>query len=558
MPVERAMPPTSRPLGEYLACSRDYIEEALGRQGAVSDFDLRRRIGEILLEAGAVGLEDLLGAVERQRTVRLRACSLFSGLGDRELARLAAVFQEVTIPAGESFIRQDERDPCLYVIAAGTCKVFRTDEAGHEIPLARVFPGEPVGEMGYFDDGVRSASVRAVDVVQCLRATYDDLTDVFESLPAVAAAFMEVITRRLRSTNLLYQQNQYQLGVGDARPAAIAGLLDLARVRDLEGGIDRLLVRMVHSASRLMDAERASLFLVDPASGELWSKVAQGEDVHEIRVPVGSGVVGWCVEHNDLANVEEAYGDARFNADVDRRTGYRTRTVLCAPVRGSAGRVLGAVQVINKHVGVFTEDDESLLRAFAAQAAIAVENVNLFRDVVRGYRRMAGLLEVATEVGRSRDVLGLVVRLGRLLPALFECERGRLLVLDADGETLWCAGPVLDDDPPITRYSRARLVAGEVARSRETVNLPDVYEDERFDPELDREEDWRTRSLLLAPVIDESDRVFGIVELANRVEGVFEDEDVALLKAIVAHLRATVLVNGWQTPAGTSAPGRGR
>ena len=83
-------------------------------------------------------------------------------------------------------------------------------EEEHETTLARVFPGEPVGEMGYFTNGVRSASVRAIETAQLLRASYEDLTDCFESNANVATAFMDVVTNRLRRTNLLYQENQYR------------------------------------------------------------------------------------------------------------------------------------------------------------------------------------------------------------------------------------------------------------------------------------------------------------------------------------------------------------
>ena len=102
------------------------------------------------------------------------------------------------MPPDRSLIKQDDRDPYLYVVGAGRLEVFRSDEAGNEAILARVFPGEPVGEMGYFTNGIRSASVRAIDNVQLLRASYEDLTDCFESNANVATAFMDVVTHRLR------------------------------------------------------------------------------------------------------------------------------------------------------------------------------------------------------------------------------------------------------------------------------------------------------------------------------------------------------------------------
>ena len=536
MPADRAISPTARLLGEYLGCSPDVIDNAIARQHVDEGTVDHRRIGELLLDGEAVGMEQLLEAITSQRKDRLRACSLFMSLTESELESLSAVFQEISIARGEQFITQDETDPSMYVLAAGTCKVFRMDDEAQEIPLARLFPGEPVGEMGYFSDSVRSASVRAVDDVMLLRANYDDLTDCFENVPAVAGAFMEVVTKRLRNTNLLYQENRYLPGLRESSLGHLGNLLDHSQIGELEEGIDRLLVRMVHSASRLTYADRASLFLIDSETGELWTKVAEGAEVKEIRVPSGSGIVGWVVENNELLNIEEAYDDERFNQSVDRRTGYRTHTILCAPLRGLGNRVLGAVQVINKEIGVFTEDDESLLRAFAAQTAIAVENINLFRDVVRGYRRMALLLDLATIVAGARDQQTLSSIVSKRLVELFRCERAQVFLHDGDSGELWC----LEGEE--RRYQPEELVAGGVLFRRETVNIVDAYDDDRFDPEIDAQDDERTRNLLATPLLDGNGEVQGVVQVMNRIDGVFDEDDVESIQLAAAQIGMSALL----------------
>src|SRR5258705_1039849 len=138
-------------------------------------------------------------------------------------------------------------------------------------------------------------------------------------------------------------------------------------------GIEALIDRVVTTASKLLRAERASLFLVDPVRGELWSKVAQGVQSREIRVRMGHGLVGWVAEHGETLNIKDAYEDERFKRDTDQRTGYRTRTVLCGPVRNLTGEIIGVIQVINKSEGVFHDLDEQLFKAFAHQAAIGGE-----------------------------------------------------------------------------------------------------------------------------------------------------------------------------------------
>ena len=533
MTAEHSVPPTSKLLGEYLGCSQDDIDEALSRQSTAAEGS-RLRIGELLLEIDVVDMDQLLAAVQAQRVDRLRACKLFESLSDDECAEMSAVFQEVTFARGEQFITQDERDASLYVLASGTCKVVRHDDSQGEIPLARLFPGEPVGEMGYFADGVRSASVRALDDVQVLRAVYEDLTDCFETVPAVAAAFMEVITQRLRNTNLLYQEAQYH-DPSEAQPGHLDALLEGTQTSELEEGVDRLLVRMVLSASRLTDADRATLFLIDHETGELWSKVAQGAEINEIRVPAGTGVVGWVVEHNELLNIEEAYDDDRFNREVDKRTGYRTRSLLCAPVRGAHNRVLGAVQVINKQIGVFNDDDESLLRAFAAQAAVAVENINLFREVVRNYRRVGLLLDVTTCIAQAKDVAVLSLSMGERLATRFNCERAHLLLLDPATDELWCSLPN-GEESEVRRYALSDTLAGYAMIGGETINITDAFEDDRFDPIYDERDGVTTRCLLIFPLKDASGQPLGAITLGNRINGVFGQEDEDMLSLVAAQV----------------------
>jgi adenylate cyclase len=128
-------------------------------------------------------------------------------------------------------------------------------------------------------------------------------------------------------------------------------------------------------ASRLLNADRSSLFVVDEERGELWSRIAQGLEVREIRVPIGQGIVGSVAATGERVNLPDAYADRRFNQAIDRRTGYRTRAILCAPVRDPAGRIVAVLQLLNRlDGGPFDADDERLLDAFVGQVAIALRN----------------------------------------------------------------------------------------------------------------------------------------------------------------------------------------
>ena len=153
-------------------------------------------IGELLLSLGVITKAELDASLRNQRIARLAGCPVFASLTQPDLAALSRHFQEVSVAPGEQFIMQGEDDPALYIIASGLVEVFRINNAGNEISIAKVGSGEPIGEMGYFSGGVRTACVRALEPTQLLRADYDDLTHYFENVPRVALAFAEVVEHR--------------------------------------------------------------------------------------------------------------------------------------------------------------------------------------------------------------------------------------------------------------------------------------------------------------------------------------------------------------------------
>ncbi|MDP2679408.1 MAG: GAF domain-containing protein [Rhodoferax sp.] len=142
-----------------------------------------------------------------------------------------------------------------------------------------------------------------------------------------------------------------------------------------------LLQKVMGEATRMLKAERSTLFLNDDKTHELWSEVGQGLASVQIRLPNHLGIAGAVFSSSKAINIPYAYADLRFNPAFDKKTGYFTRSILCVPIINKNGKTIGVTQVLNKHGGPFTAEDESRLRAFTAQIAIALENAKLFADV---------------------------------------------------------------------------------------------------------------------------------------------------------------------------------
>ena len=147
--------------------------------------------------------------------------------------------------------------------------------------------------------------------------------------------------------------------------------------------LDVLLARIIEVTSRILNADRSTLLLHDERTGELWSLVAEGLTTREIRMSATSGLAGHAFATGEAINVAKAYADPRFNRDIDIATDYRTGSILTMPVIARDGRRLGVMQALNRRDGrPFAEDDEKRMVAFAAQAAIAIDNATLFAEVV--------------------------------------------------------------------------------------------------------------------------------------------------------------------------------
>jgi Nif-specific regulatory protein len=154
-------------------------------------------------------------------------------------------------------------------------------------------------------------------------------------------------------------------------------LLELGALLAQEVDLDALLRDIGHRVARAMRAERATVFVVDAATGGLRARIAEHPDLPELHLARGMGVAGWVAESGEVVNLVDATSDPRHFGGVDRATGFTTRTLLSVPVRDGRRAIRGVVQVLNKHDGPFTTEDETFLQALANQVALALDGTTL-------------------------------------------------------------------------------------------------------------------------------------------------------------------------------------
>ncbi|MBI4547943.1 MAG: SpoIIE family protein phosphatase [Ignavibacteriae bacterium] len=157
-------------------------------------------------------------------------------------------------------------------------------------------------------------------------------------------------------------------------------LIEAAKIVNSTLDLGKLLNIIAETALRNIDADRGTLYLIDEARKELWSKVLNDPSLNEIRLPLGKGIAGHVAVTGHVLNIVDAHSDPRFNPEYDRKTGYQTKTILCMPLRNKDGKIIGVFQLLNRRNGTFTDDDVSFIDALSVHATIAIENARLYEQ----------------------------------------------------------------------------------------------------------------------------------------------------------------------------------
>ncbi|XP_074034856.1 phosphodiesterase 11 isoform X2 [Leptinotarsa decemlineata] len=312
--------------------------------------------------------------------------------------------------------------------------------------------------------------------------------------------------------------------------------------------------KILQNVCMLLHADRGSLFLVQgdknsgcphsPGSGNrdrcLVSKLfdvcskstlMEMEKKEEIKIPLGTGIVGYVAESGEPVNIPDAYQDERFNHEVDSRTGYRTKSLLCMPIKDTNGDVIGVAQVINK-VGdqLFTKVDEEVFSKYLQFCGIGLRNAHLYEKSQLEIRRNQVLLDLARMIFQEQSTLEHVVyRILLHTQSLIQCQRVQILLTHKDSSASFSR--VFDfeeSDVNIIESGESRTsplegrfpinigITGYVATTGETVNLLNVYEDPRFDPDADKGTNFRHKTVLCMPIKNSKGRIIGVIQLINK------------------------------------------
>jgi GAF domain-containing protein len=351
-----------------------------------------------------------------------------------------------------------------------------------------------------------------------------------------------------------------------------ASVLKVANTLLSETELDAVVANIVSQVPDLLDADRCTLYFTDRDRQELivtkgsshgrpkslvsWifgqsnaPELPFPEGKNEIRFGMSKGLAGHVARTGETLNIIEAHADPRFNAQMDKETGYKTRNMLCVPMCDDNKNIIGVIQAINKNPSApcFDSEDEALLHTFAAQAVLAVHNSMLFGSTKRARQQSDALLEVTKALSSELNIEALLRIIVTKVQKLLNSERCTVFIVDRDNNELYTnedlsfgmgpALPINHERSSMIRFPMDRGIAGSVATTLATVNIPDAYKDSRFNQQMDKATGFRTRSILCMSIrVPRKTEAIGVIQCMNKRTptgdwGVFDQGDEKLLAA---------------------------
>ena len=308
---------------------------------------------------------------------------------------------------------------------------------------------------------------------------------------------------------------------------------------------DKLLILIMDEVTRLINAERGTLYIVDTEKGELWSKIAQKAEVKEIRLKIGTGIAGYVAETGKIINIKDAYKDDRFDPSTDKRTGFHTNSILCMPIRepvkdeGQQGNIIAVLQILNKVNGHFTSEDEDLLTSLSSQIAISLANARLYSILEDRVRELNLMFNMERELSRDQEFAESVKNLLDAMATALNASSGLLLLTEKDSQELSfrSAYQIKQDLLPGVHFDITKGIIGRVFEENRTYVTNKAQEDKEIDHKLLAEMGLKAQHVVCTPLRGDG-KCIGVIELFNKKgeNDYFSENDIKIIESIAGQI----------------------
>ena len=314
----------------------------------------------------------------------------------------------------------------------------------------------------------------------------------------------------------------------------LRALLEVAEYLSGQLKMDDLIPNIMTRACDLVKSDRCSLFIVNETRDKLYTTFSGGL-ANKIEIPINAGIVGWTATKGEILNIQDAYEDSRFNKDTDLKTGYRTITILSVPIFDEQNQICGVTEMINKLDGVFTTEDEQMIKIFNVFCGISLENARLYRASIDLSLQLRSFLEISYSLSQPQTIKKCIEEIlknsrkviGAVRAALFMIENSGInfapYVLDEDIEakiakTQQKKQEEMEDSLGVKRAIIAKLMqgkstAGDAEAAKEDELRNNIIEKVIVTKEsfLENYNDKPERSLICVPILSSDRAVMGAV-----------------------------------------------
>lgn len=282
-------------------------------------------------------------------------------------------------------------------------------------------------------------------------------------------------------------------------------------------------------------ADRCSIFLFDKESNEIYSRIAEGVSLREIRMPSDCGIAGWSFSNKKTVRIKDAHKDKRFNKSIDAHTGYTTTSTLCIPILIANKKVIGVVNLLNKKNGSFTKEDEDQCVTILSYLSSIIQGFLTVEDMTVSRKKELDFLNVVNQVASEINLNSLLNKIIVNITKMLDAERSTLFInKEETGELFTEVGEGLGAQR--LSFPNDKGIAGLVFTEAKSINIPHAYADLRFNPEFDQKTGFFTRSILCTPVLNKKGKVIGVTQVLNKRGGAFTAEDEARLAAFTSQI----------------------
>ena len=390
--------------------------------------------------------------------------------------------------------------------------------------------GESKKTLDYYDEGYAPCTVLCVPVFDITNA----LVAVIEASRSRQGKFADEAMHMLDAIAIvtggaLHRTTLYVEAV-TARKRNDA-LLEMMTTLTSEVETHKVIERIILAACRILDSCGIIFFIVDAPQHQIVRPPAG--DTPELRAPMSGSIVGKVAETGTFLSVPDVREEPLYNPAVDSVPGMDAGTTLSAPVMHPKGGIMGVVHAVRpKGSYEFTEEDERILKIVADNASITLRKASLLEQARKAGSRSQALVSVVKTVhdssSVSQDLDVFIERIVNLGYQIIDADRVTLFIIDAVRNDLFCK---VSKDAKGFRVPMGVGIAGSVAATGEVVNIPDAYEDDRFNKEVDRKTGYHTKSILCVPINDRQQKVVAVLQCINKGGNVpFDEYDEAMVR----------------------------